>query len=75
MSAIWQQIESGKVPAFWDDGNAVHACEGAEVHDGVFLMWTKCHRDVPAGAAYVLKQDQWTYGGDVVTCQKCGGRS
>jgi phenylpropionate dioxygenase-like ring-hydroxylating dioxygenase large terminal subunit len=56
-------------PIYWrDKQDFVHACEGAEVHRGVTLIWTLCERDVPANAAY--KCD-----GDDVTCATCRARA
>ena len=64
--AYWDEIESGVTPAYWDDGKTIHACEGAKIFASadIFLMWTKCRRDVPAGQAYVVD-------GETVTCPKC----
>lgn len=53
-------------PIYWTDTAATtHLCEGADVHPGVRLLWTLCHRDVPAGAA-LLPGDA-----DKPTCAKC----
>ena len=35
-----------------DKAGTKHACEKAEVHPGVTLVWTKCHIDVPAGKSF-----------------------
>jgi hypothetical protein len=51
---------------FWrDKKGVVHACEGADVHRGVRLIWTLCKRDVPANASYT------TDGPEFVTCDVC----
>lgn len=51
----------------WRDGDGVlHNCEGADVHQGVRLIWTRCgKRDVPADVAFHPEVD------DCVTCPDC----
>lgn len=44
--------------------NLMHACEGADVHPGIRLIWTLCERDVPANSAHISDQED-------VTCSKC----
>ena len=42
----------------YDDGKAVHACEGNRMvpfDQGTFLVWTRCGRDVPANRAFTQK--------------------
>jgi hypothetical protein len=51
----------------WDDGKAIHACEGARIvvsDPGTFVVWTRCEQDVPANAGF-------RENGEAVTCQKC----
>lgn len=36
----------------WDDGKLIHACAGTEVHPGIFLLWTRCRKDVPANTGF-----------------------
>ena len=53
-------------PIFWTDSDGdTHRCEGAEIHPGVRLLWTRCEHDVPANSAF-LPGD-----GDAVTCPRC----
>lgn len=54
-------------PVVWRDQDGVmHACEGAWLHRGIRLMWTRCgKRDVPAMAAWHPQA------GDEVTCPEC----
>jgi len=52
------------MPYRWDDGKHVHSVEGAEVHPGITLLWTKCSRDVPANQAVAA----WDM---PVTCMVC----
>lgn len=60
-------------PIFWrDKQGTVHACEGADVHPGIRLIWTLCQRDVPANAAYVcVNTDKLAPRSDEVTCAAC----
>lgn len=55
-------------PMVWTDrAGTVHACEGADVHPGVRLIWTRCHgHDVPANGAVLSCQ-----GAREVTCEAC----
>mgnify|MGYP000429215713 CR=1 FL=1 len=50
---------------FWENEGVVHRCGGAEVHPGVFLLWSICQEgDVPAGEGFKsLLQEP--------TCQGC----
>ncbi len=41
----------------------IHACEKAEVHPGIILVWTLCDKDVPAGKSFKSKEK--------VTCDAC----
>jgi hypothetical protein len=52
-------------PIYWRDGRGVvHACEGADIHPGVRVLWTLCGKDVPADTAYQAE-------GEVITCPIC----
>lgn len=43
-------------PIRWTDKTGlVHAVEGSDVHRGIRLLWTLCHRDVPANTAWLPK--------------------
>ena len=42
---------------------AIHRCERAEVHPRIFLVWTECNKDVPAGKAFNSNEK--------ITCPKC----
>jgi hypothetical protein len=53
---------------YWNDKKAVHACESANIHPGVRLIWTLCQRDVPANSAYKCA-------GDEITCETCKARA
>lgn len=53
-------------PIFWGGRGSMHAVEGADVHTGVRLLWTRCKIDVPAGEAFVTDSPSI-----VVTCKKC----
>lgn len=57
----------GRQPAVWRDRNgALHRAVGADVHDGIRLLWTACGRmDIPANAAW-LQRDE-----DEITCAEC----
>lgn len=48
---VYREIDS--LPIYWDVGGLTHLVEGAYVHEGVGLLWTLCHVDVPAGTAYL----------------------
>lgn len=51
-SNVFRTINSR--PIRWaDQSGVVHACEGADVHPGVRLLWTLCNRDVPANKAFL----------------------
>lgn len=57
-------------PIRWTDKTGlVHACEGADVHPGVRLLWTLCERDVPAGKAWHPKR-----GDHYEMCMTCTAR-
>ncbi len=55
------------LPIHWKDQALTHACEGADVHPGVRLLWTRCEIDVPANAAYLPDPPD----ADPVTCPRC----
>ena len=44
-----------------------HACEGADVHPDVRLLWTRCGIDVPANGAYLPDPPHE----DPITCPAC----
>lgn len=54
-------------PFVWRDNDGVlHRGEGADVHRGVRLLWTRCgSADIPAGGAWKSRA------GDLVDCPKC----
>ena len=54
-------------PAVWRDKLlVVHRVVGADVQDGIRLLWTACEKkDVPANAAWLQRV------GDYVTCAGC----
>jgi len=47
----------------YDDGTVVHLCEGKQVHPDVYLVWTKCGKDVPANKSFMSEES--------ITCKKC----
>lgn len=53
------------LPLRWQDRQGVmHSAEGAEVHPGITLIWTRCGcRDVPDNSAWP--------GTEQVTCAGC----
>lgn len=68
--------KNGARQIVWADRQGVtHLCEGAEIHPGIRLLWTRCATgtrsgepgslDVPANAAWLRTE------GDQITCQKC----
>lgn len=47
-----------------DRAGILHAAEGAHVHRGVTLLWTRCEaHDVPANIAYASAEEP--------TCPRC----
>jgi hypothetical protein len=46
-------------------GRVVHACEGAELAPGTFVLWTLCGMDVAAGTAHLA------HARERVTCRAC----
>lgn len=63
-------------PIVWRDrAGTLHACEGADVHPGIRLLWARCATgatggkpgslDVPANAAWKQRPE------DVVDCAGC----
>jgi hypothetical protein len=50
-------------PMRWNDGNVVHSVEGTRDGDGMLVLWTLCHHDVPEGAVLDHRS--------VVTCKVC----
>jgi hypothetical protein len=49
----------------WRSGRVVHACEGAELVPGAFVLWTLCGMDVASGSA------QLAHARERVTCRAC----
>ena len=49
-SVVSREIDGHQI-AWHDSHGTVHACEGTELHRGIFVYWTLCEIDVPAGAA------------------------
>lgn len=43
---------------YMDKTGLTHACEGADVHPGVRLLWTLCERDVPANEAFLPRSGE-----------------
>ena len=44
----------------------LHACEGADVHPGIRLIWTRCAKhDVPADKSWIQRNE------DHVSCDAC----
>ncbi len=62
---VFREIR-GKQFVWTDSKGVTHACEGADVHRGVRLLWTYCERDIPANAAHFVRGPE-----DAVTCPKC----
>lgn len=56
-------------PIFWQQNGIIHACEGAEVHRGITLLWTLCERDVPANSAFTTSEAV------TATCRRCAERA
>lgn len=52
MGNVFDKIDGR--PIHWrDHAGTVHLVEGADVHPGVRLLWTKCGKDVPANSAFL----------------------
>lgn len=65
MSDVITHIEGRDIVWSFRDGD-LHLCEGADIHPGIRLLWTRCGKhDIPAGAAWLKRRD------DVVTCLGC----
>lgn len=63
-------------PIVWrDPTNVIHACEGADVHDRVRLIWTRCATGAPGirpGSLDVPADGAWKQRyRDVVDCPRC----
>lgn len=66
MSAVTTKREGRNVVWSFREGATVHLCEGATIHPGIFLLWTRCRKhDVPAGSGWLKRQH------DVITCEAC----
>lgn len=48
---------------YQDPAGVIHACEGAQLHRDVYLVWTKCCRDVPANKSFKSNER--------VSCERC----
>ena len=46
-----------------DKNGGIHLCEGSQIHRDVYLVWTKCEKDVPANKSFKSKE--------VATCKSC----
>ena len=63
-------------PIVWRDRSGVlHACEGAEVHPGVRLLWTRCATGQPhatPGSLDVPADGAWRQrAADAIDCARC----
>jgi hypothetical protein len=59
-----EQQTKEKKPMRWERNGVMHEAMGDWVHQGIYLVWTKCEKhDVPANGAW--------YGADEVTCEDC----
>ena len=47
------------------EDDVIHSCEAAEVHPGLWLIWTDCERDVPSNKAYRAPHTEG------ITCPAC----
>ena len=47
---------NNKAIRWTDKTGLVHACEGADTHPGIRLIWTLCQIDVPANQAWLLNE-------------------
>ena len=60
-------LEAAKAGApvkhLFEKNGVVHACDGSEIHRGIYLVWTKCGMDIPANASFKSNEDP--------TCAKC----
>ncbi len=65
MSDVFTHIEDRAIVWSFREG-PLHLCEGAEVHPGIRLLWTRCGKhDVPAGSGWLQRRD------DVIECAAC----
>ena len=55
----------GKTIHWQDSAGVIHSCEAAEVHPGLWLIWTDCQRDVPGNEAYRAPHIE------AATCSSC----
>ncbi len=49
-----------------DKNGIIHLCEGSQIHRDVYLVWSKCEKDVPANKSFESKE--------VATCEFCLAR-
>jgi hypothetical protein len=49
------QTQQITVSIYYDDGQAIHACESAILDRGVRLVWTKCDMDVPDDQSFTIE--------------------
>lgn len=52
-----------KLNHLYEEKGAIHNCEGARIHDGVYLVWSLCGRDVPENKSFKSKE--------TATCPRC----
>lgn len=62
---------SGKELRWTDQRGLVHVVVGADVHEGVRLLWTLCERDVPAGKAWLRGNQYKEPDGGYEVCATC----
>lgn len=62
-TTIIKSIPDGPYHLYQDNRDVIHACEGNEVHRGVYLVWTLCELDVPANKSF----KSW----ECPTCMDC----
>ena len=46
-----------------DKNGIIHLCEGGQIHKDIYLVWTKCEKDVPPNQSFKSKK--------VATCKSC----
>ena len=52
---------------WFDDAGLLHACESAEIHTGIRLVWTLCGKAVPSGYAFAKRRGET----EPLTCLIC----
>ena len=48
---------TGKNHLYEHPHGVLHSCESSEVHKGITLIWTKCHKDVPADESFLSLEE------------------